>query len=49
MGDIAYRSHVQVERAIGPLRHATVPAENAPVVFGVHSEVATHYGLQDGQ
>jgi hypothetical protein len=49
MGDVAYRSHVEVERARGPLRYATVPAEDAPVVFGVHSEVAAHYGLEEGQ
>ncbi len=33
MGDVVYRSHVEVERAGGPLRYATVPAEDAPVVF----------------
>jgi hypothetical protein len=26
-----------------------VPAEGAPVVFGVHSEVAAHYGRAEGQ
>jgi hypothetical protein len=49
MGDVAYRSQVHVERASGPLRYATVPAETQPVVFGVHSEVAAHYGLAEGQ
>jgi hypothetical protein len=49
MGDVVYRSHVAVERAGGPLRYARVPAADAPVVFGVHSEVAEHYGLRDGQ
>ena len=33
----------------GPLRHARVPAEEVPVVFGVHGEVAAHYGLAEGQ
>jgi hypothetical protein len=42
MGDVVYRSHVEVERAGGPLRYATVPAEDAPVVFGVHDEIAAH-------
>ena len=49
MGDVAYRSRVHVERTGGPLRYATVPAEDAPVAFGVHGEVAAHYGLRDGQ
>jgi hypothetical protein len=26
-----------------------VPAEDAPVVFGVHDEIAAHYGQQEGQ
>ena len=49
MGDVVYRSRVQVDRAGGPLRHARVPAEEVPVVFGVHGEVAAHYGLREGQ
>jgi hypothetical protein len=49
MGDVVYRSHVQVERARGPLRYATVPAEDKPVVFGVHDEIAAHYGQREGQ
>jgi hypothetical protein len=49
MGDVVYRSQVQVERGAGALRHVTVPAEDAPVVFGVHGEVAAHYGRAEGQ
>jgi len=49
MGDVVYRSQVHVERSSSRLRYATVPAEGAPVVFGVHSEVAAHYGLREGQ
>lgn len=49
MGEVAYRSQVHVERAQGPLRYATVPAEDQPVVLGVHSEVAEHYRLREGQ
>jgi hypothetical protein len=49
MGDVVYRSQVQVERGAGGLRYATLPAEDVPVVFGVHSEVAAHYGRQEGQ
>jgi hypothetical protein len=29
----------------GPLRRAYLPAEQEPVLFGVHSEVAEHYGV----
>ena len=49
MGDVVYWSYVEVERAGGPVRYAKVPAEEAPVVFGAHSEVAAHYGLREGQ
>ncbi|MDR0346200.1 MAG: hypothetical protein LBI49_24395 [Nocardiopsaceae bacterium] len=49
MGDVAYQSRVHVERAAGPIRYATVPAEPTPVTFGVHSEVAAHYGQREGQ
>ena len=48
MGDVVYRSHVEVERAGGPLRYARVSAEEAQVVFGVHSEVAAQYGHTEG-
>jgi len=40
---VVYRSHVRIERVKGPLRRAYLPAEAAPVLFGVHSEVAQHY------
>ncbi len=42
---VAYRSKVRVERVKGPLRRAYLPAEAQPVLFGVHSEVAQHYGV----
>jgi hypothetical protein len=45
MGEVAYRSRVRVERVKGPLRHATLPAEDQKITFGVHSEVAEHYGV----
>jgi hypothetical protein len=41
--DIVYLSHVRIERDLGPLRRAWLPAEDKPVIFGVHSEIATHY------
>ncbi len=43
--DIVYLSHVKIERAKGPLRKAWLPAEDKPVIFGVHSEIATHYKI----
>ena len=42
---VVYRSQVRVERVKGPLRRAYLPAEPQPVLFGVHSEVAKHYGV----
>lgn len=45
MGEVAYRSQVRIERVRGPLRRAYLPAEEQPVWFGVHSEVAEHYGV----
>lgn len=41
--NVAYTSRVRIERQIGPLRLAYLPAEKDPVVFSVHSEVAAHY------
>jgi hypothetical protein len=48
VADVAYTSRVRIERIRGPLRRATVPAEPEPVVFGVHDEVADHYGVARG-
>ncbi len=43
--EVVYRSKVRVERVKGPLRRAFLPEEAEPVLFGVHSEVAEHYGV----
>ncbi|MBL8229445.1 MAG: hypothetical protein JNL98_13235 [Bryobacterales bacterium] len=40
---VAYRSEVRVERVIGPVRRAYLPAEPEPVMFSVHGAVAEHY------
>ncbi len=45
MDPVVYRSHVRVERIKGPLRRAYLPAESDPIFFGVHSEIAAHYGV----
>jgi hypothetical protein len=42
---VAYVSTVKIERIKGPLRRAWLPAEEIPVVFGVHSEVAAHFNV----
>jgi hypothetical protein len=42
---VAYRSKVRIERVKGPLRRAYLPAEDKPTLFGVHSEIAKHYGV----
>ena len=41
---VAYRSRVSLQRIKGPFRIAHVPVAGA-VEFGVHSEVAEHYGV----
>ncbi|HEY3202857.1 MAG TPA: hypothetical protein VGL03_04255 [Thermoanaerobaculia bacterium] len=45
MGDVVYVSEVRIERVKGPERLAYLPAEKAPVRFGVHSAIAAHYGV----
>ena len=45
VGEVTYVSRVRIERLGGPQRLAYLPAETEPVVFGVHSEVAEHYGV----
>jgi hypothetical protein len=43
MAQVVYRSHVTIERVHGPVRRAFLPAETAPVIFGVHGAIAEHY------
>jgi hypothetical protein len=45
MTDPAYVSRVRIKRLGGPHRLAYLPAESEPIAFGVHSEVARHYGV----
>lgn len=44
MSDVAYRSVVELVRDRGPNRTAHMPA-GEDVAFGVHGEVAEHYGV----
>lgn len=45
MSDIVYTSRIRIERRRGPDRLAYLPAEAAPVAFGVHGAIAEHYGV----
>ena len=43
--NVVYTSNVKIERVKGPLRRAYLPKVESAVMFGVHSEVAEHYGV----
>jgi len=43
--DVVYTSKIRIERIRGPHRRAYLPVTAEPVNFGVHSEVAEHYGV----
>lgn len=45
MSEVVYVSKVRIERQVGPLRFAHLPAEAAPVRFGVHGAIARRYGV----
>jgi hypothetical protein len=47
--DVVYRSKVKVERVRGPMRNAWLPAKEEAVTFGVHDEIAEHYGTDLGE
>ena len=42
---VKYVSKVKVEPVEGKIRRAYLPVQEDPVLFGVHSEVAEHYGV----
>ena len=44
MADVTYISRIRVEPVEGRIRRAYLPVQEEPVLFGVHSEVAEHYG-----
>lgn len=45
MSEPVYVSQVRIERRNGPIREAFLPAEEQPIVYGVHGAVADHYGV----
>ncbi len=45
MTDTTYLSKVRVEPVEGKVRRAYLPVKEEPIFFGVHSEVAEHYGV----
>lgn len=45
MTEPAYLSRVTIEMLGGPQRLAHLPARSEPIEFGVHAEVADHYGV----
>ena len=49
MADPTYISEVKVEPVKGRIRRAYISAEEEPVLFGVHDEIAEHYGVSPGE
>lgn len=45
--EVVYTSKVRIERIKGPWRHAFLPVLDEPISFGVHSEIAAHYGIDE--
>ncbi len=45
MSGTSYVSRVRVEPVEGRIRRAHIPGVKEPVLFGVHSEIAEHYGV----
>jgi len=45
MVDVTYFSKIRVEPVEGRIRRAYLPIQEEPILFGVHSKVAEHYGV----
>ena len=45
MPQATYVYEGKIERGPGAIRTAHLPAESAPVYFGVHGAIAQHHGL----
>ena len=43
--EVVYTSKARIERVKGHLRRAYLPETESPVLLGVHSEIAEHYGV----
>jgi hypothetical protein len=48
VAEVVYTCHTRVERLKGPLRRAELPGAAESIWFGVHDEVADHYGVERG-
>jgi hypothetical protein len=48
VGEVVYTCRTRVERVKGPLRRVEIPGSSEPIWFGVHDEVADHYGVPRG-
>lgn len=48
MAEVVYCSKVRIERIRGTLRRAYLPGSAEPIHYGVHGEVADHYGVPRG-
>lgn len=47
MSEPVYLSHVRIEPYDGPMRRAYLPGHDGPITFGVHAEIAAHYGIDE--
>ena len=45
MGEVKYTANIRVERVRGPVRKVWLPAKEEHQTFGVHSDIADHYGV----
>ena len=45
MTEPVYISKVRIERDESPIRRAYLPAEDEPIVFGIHGGIAEYYGV----
>ena len=43
--NVVYTSEIEAEKVKGPIRRAYLPSEKEPILFGVHSQIAAHYGV----
>ncbi len=49
MSEVVDVSHARVERGVGPVRIAHLPAEPQPVYFSVHGAIAKHSAPYDAR